>query len=78
MRFSLERLNEFELYRERNRGYETILVTDEDDPYIDHWWPSGHVIGWEHTFVHENYEFLSAVVAGDTYAPSFDDGLAAQ
>jgi len=35
-----------------------VLVTDETDPYVDHWWPPGHVIGWEHTFVHENYEFL--------------------
>ncbi|WP_323190275.1 Gfo/Idh/MocA family oxidoreductase [Halostella sp. PRR32] len=78
VRFSLERLNELEVLREGNRGYETVLVTDEDDPYIDHWWPPGHVIGWEHTFVHENYEFLSAVDAGDEFAPNFEDGYAAQ
>jgi len=78
LRFSLERLNELELLREGGRGFETILVTDPDDPYIDHWWPPGHVIGWEHTFVHENYEFLSAVVEGGDYEPSFADGLAVQ
>ena len=78
LRFSLERLNELEVLREDNRGYETILVTDADDPYVDHWWPPGHVIGWEHTFVHENYEFLSAVESGDDFAPNFEDGLAAQ
>ncbi|MFB6151705.1 MAG: Gfo/Idh/MocA family protein [Haloarculaceae archaeon] len=78
LRFSLERLNELELLRESSRGYETILVTDEDDPYVDHWWPPGHVIGWEHTFVHENYEFLSAVDAGADHEPNFADGLAAQ
>jgi len=78
LKFSLERLNELELLREGDRGYETILVTDEDDPYVDHWWPPGHVIGWEHTFVHENYEFLSAVDSGGEFAPSFEDGLAAQ
>ncbi|SFC44682.1 Predicted dehydrogenase [Halobiforma haloterrestris] len=80
LRFSLERLNELEVHREGDRGYETILVTDEDDPYVDHWWPPGHVLGWEHTFVHENYEFLSAVAAGDAdaFEPSFEDGLAAQ
>ena len=61
LRFSLERLNELELLSGDDRGYETILVTDETDPYVEHWWPPGHVIGWEHTFVHENYEFLSAV-----------------
>lgn len=78
LRFSLERLNELEVCLEGNRGFETVLVTDEDDPYLDHWWPPGHVLGWEHTFVHENYEFLSAVEAGGEYEPSFEDGLSAQ
>ena len=78
LRFSLERLNELEVMREGNRGYETVLVTDPDDPYVEHWWPPGHVIGWEHTFVHENDEFLSAVASGDDYEPSFADGVAVQ
>ncbi|SEH15671.1 Predicted dehydrogenase [Natronorubrum sediminis] len=79
LRFSLERLNELEILRtDENRGYETVLVTDEDDPYVDHWWPPGHVLGWEHTFVHENYEFLRAVAEGRAFEPSFEDGLTAQ
>lgn len=78
LRFSLERLNELELLREGARGYETILVTDEDDPYLDAWWPPGHVLGWEHTFIHENYEFLSAAADGGSFHPNFEDGLAAQ
>ena len=78
LKFSLERLNELEYLREGGRGFETILVTDAEDPYVDHWWPPGHVIGWEHTFVHENYEFLSAVDRGGEFEPSFEDGLAAQ
>ena len=78
LRFSLERLNELEVLREGSRGYETVLVTDPEDPYVDHWRPPGHVIGWEHTFVHENYEFLSAVAEGGEYEPSFADGLAVQ
>jgi predicted dehydrogenase len=78
LRFDLERLNELEVLDEGSRGFETILVTDESDPYVDAWWPPGHVIGWEHTFVHENYEFLSAVSEGGEYAPSFGDGLAVQ
>ncbi|MFC4990276.1 Gfo/Idh/MocA family protein [Saliphagus infecundisoli] len=78
LKFSLERLNELEVLREGSRGYETVLVTDPDDPYIDHWWPPGHVIGWEHTFVHENYEFLSAVAEGEEHTPSFEDGYRVQ
>jgi predicted dehydrogenase len=78
LKFSLERLNELEVLRGDDRGYETILVTDEDDPYVEHWWPPGHVLGWEHTFVHENYEFLSAIDSGSEYHPDFYDGLAVQ
>ena len=78
LKFSLERLNELEFKGPDHRGYETILVTDADDPYVDHWWPPGHVLGWEHTFVHENYEFLSAVEGGGEFAPSFEDGYRAQ
>ncbi|MDS0294656.1 Gfo/Idh/MocA family protein [Halogeometricum luteum] len=78
LKFSLERLNELEYKRGDGRGYETILVTDGDDPYLDHWWPPGHVLGWEHTFVHENYEFLSAVRDGEEFHPSFGDGYEVQ
>ncbi|WP_435063775.1 Gfo/Idh/MocA family protein [Halobaculum sp. EA56] len=78
LRFSLERLNELEVLTGDARGYETVLVTDEDDPYIDHWWPPGHVIGWEHTFVHENYEFLRAVADGGEFRPDFDDAYEVQ
>ena len=78
LRFSLERLNELEVLCEGDRGYQTVLVTDQDDPYVDHWWPPGHIIGWEHTFVHENAEFLSAIAGDERFEPNFEDGLHAQ
>ncbi|WP_317175968.1 Gfo/Idh/MocA family oxidoreductase [Halomontanus rarus] len=78
LRFSLERLNELEVQLQDSRGYQTILITDDSDPYVDRWWPAGHVIGWEHTFVHEIYEFLRAVTGEATYRPDFRDGLATQ
>ena len=71
-------MNELE-YKSADRcGYETILVTDESDPYLDHWWPPGHVLGWEHTFVHENYEFLSAIRTEEEFHPSFEDAYEVQ
>ncbi len=78
LRFSLERLNELEVLTGDSRGYETVLVTDEDDPYVDRWWPPGHVLGWEHTFVHENYEFLTAVAEGGEFSPSFAEAYDVQ
>jgi len=35
-------------------------------------------LGWEHTFVHANQEFLTAVEQGEEHAPSFDDGYRVQ
>jgi predicted dehydrogenase len=82
IKFDLERLNELEVLRDDGRGFETVLVTDPDDPYVDHWWPPGHVLGWEHTFVHENREFARAAAGeadlDETPVASFADGLAVQ
>ncbi len=77
-RFSLDRLNELEVWTAGSSGFERILVTEDDHPYMDAWWPTGHTIGWEHTFVHENYEFLSAIADGESYEPGFETGLAVQ
>jgi predicted dehydrogenase len=61
--FDLERLNELRLYLAQapHRGFQTVNVTHADDPFMAHWWPAGHVIGWEHTFVHELHHLLSAI-----------------
>ncbi|MFB6250722.1 MAG: Gfo/Idh/MocA family protein [Halobellus sp.] len=76
--FSLERLNELRYADSDDRGYERILVTGEDDPYGEAWWPPGHTLGWEHAVVHENYEFLRSIAAADPFRPSFEDGYAVQ
>lgn len=78
LRFSLESLNELEFRGAGDRGYQTIQITDESDPYMSHWWPAGHVLGWEHTFVHANYEFLTAVAEDADHTPSFEAGYRVQ
>ncbi len=78
LRFDLERLNELAVCGPDDRGYETVLVTEPDDPYVEAWWPPGHALGWEHTFVHQSYEFLSAIDGGAAYRPNFQDGVAVQ
>jgi predicted dehydrogenase len=77
-RFDMERLNELEVWTEENEGRERILVTEDDHPYMDAWWPTGHIIGWEHTFVHENYEFLTAIDEARGYKPDFETGFEVQ
>ncbi|HEX6941144.1 MAG TPA: Gfo/Idh/MocA family oxidoreductase [Longimicrobiales bacterium] len=78
--FDLERMNELELYLEDDdagaRGFRTIQVTEPGaHPYIDAWWPPGHIIGYEHTFTHTVYALLEAIADGRTPEPSFEDGL---
>ncbi|MGZ4321055.1 MAG: Gfo/Idh/MocA family protein [Solirubrobacteraceae bacterium] len=77
--FNLERLNELEL-SEGTGGFRRILVTNPGDPYLEHWWPPGHVLGWEHTFVHELHHMLTAIRDDGDVAPhgaTFEDGYRA-
>ncbi|GAB3893062.1 Gfo/Idh/MocA family oxidoreductase [Microbispora bryophytorum subsp. camponoti] len=60
------------------QGFRRILVTEPDHPYAGAWWPPGHGLGYEHTFVHETKDFLEAIAAGTDPAPSFEDGLRVQ
>jgi len=62
----------------REQGFRRILVNEPGHPYMDAWWPQGHVIGWEHTFTHEIRDFLLAIDGGTPPSPSFEEGLAVQ
>jgi predicted dehydrogenase len=75
--FDLERMNELEVYEENgpDSGFRTILATDEAHPYVAPWWPPGHILGYEHTFVHTVVDFVRAVAAGEVPRPSFEDGV---
>jgi predicted dehydrogenase len=77
--FDLERLNELQ-FSEGTRGFRTILVSQPDHPFWSWWWPEGHMIGWEHTFVHEIHHLLDAIATGNDVAPhgaTFEDGYRA-
>jgi len=60
----------------RVRGWRSVHVTDSDQPYMKHWWVPGLQIGYEHTFIHQCADFLSAAGKGQSAAPTFRDGLA--
>lgn len=80
--FDLERLNELEYHDHRepgtHAGFRRILVTEPDHPYLEAWWPPGHGLGYEHTFVHQARDLVSAIAEGSAPAPSFADGLQVQ
>jgi len=70
-------MNELEVYKEEgpNSGFRTILATDASHPYIGAWWPPGHIIGYEHTFVHTVLDLLKAVHEQKVPSPNFEDGV---
>jgi predicted dehydrogenase len=80
--WGLETMNELELYLagddENLQGFRTILVTEPGHPWIDAWWPPGHIIGWEHAFTHEVRDFVEAIAAGVDPEPGFAEGLQVQ
>jgi predicted dehydrogenase len=59
------------------QGFRDILVTERGGihPYVGHWWPPGHLIGYEHTFIHTIADFVNACVEGKPVQPTFEDGV---
>lgn len=82
IRFNLERMNELEVFwiddqPKETQGFHNVIVTEGYHPWINNWWPHGHIIGWEHTFVHEIHHLLDCIVNDKDVAPfgaTFEDG----
>jgi predicted dehydrogenase len=77
--FDLEEMNRLKFFNRRDpkdrQGFGDIIVTEPSHPYIDKWWPPGHIIGYEHTFTHTIADFVKAAVTGKSVQPTFADGL---
>src|SRR5258706_8280001 len=82
--FDFEGMNRLKYYNNADpadrKGFRDIIVTEGGGvhPYAGHWWPPGHIIGYEHTFVNSFADFVNAVVDGKSVQPTFEDGLANQ
>jgi predicted dehydrogenase len=77
--FDLENLNELHYYDhqapEGAKGFTKVLTTEDSHPYVQHWWPAGHILGYEHTFVHAVADFLQSIHSGEEITPNFRTGL---
>ena len=80
--FNMERMNELEYYNsddaEDVRGFRLVQTTDSAHPYTGNYWPVGHIIGYEHTFINFMKDVLTDFSEGRPTHPNFDDGLACQ
>ena len=78
----LESMNELQYYDGSDEsdiaGFRRVLATEPGHPYLSGWWPAGHVLGWDHTFVHEIADLVTAIGNDTPVAPTFADGLRVQ
>jgi predicted dehydrogenase len=85
LRWDMEDLNRLHLTETRDAeddprtaGPRDILVTEPSQPYLGTWWAPGHILGWEHTLIHQWIAVLGQIgQTGADHAASFADGLRA-
>ncbi len=77
--FNMERMNELEVYLQDDpphiRGFRVVQASDSMHPFMSAWWPVGHIIGYEHTFINLVYTMLKAFDKGEEFKPNFEDGV---
>jgi predicted dehydrogenase len=86
LRFDFSRMNQLDFFNSAAdadvKGWTTIDVTRADDghPYADAWWPDGHGLGYEHTFINQAADILTAIGGGKPVVPlpDFADALRSQ
>lgn len=79
IRWDMENMNNLEVYIADDepglQGFRLINCTEEVHPYAGAYWPPGHIIGYEHTFIHLIYEFFNGIADNQQPAPNFEDGV---
>ncbi len=61
--FNLERLNELQIHMNgsAHKGFQTVLMTEPEHPFLQFWYPPGHTLGWQDSFTHQAHHLLSAI-----------------
>ncbi|HET7658211.1 MAG TPA: Gfo/Idh/MocA family oxidoreductase [Bacillales bacterium] len=79
IRWDLENMNNLQVYfsddHEGEQGFRTINCTEDVHPYAANYWPAGHIIGYEHTFINLMSELMKGIKSGYSPEPNFEDGL---
>jgi len=84
LRFEFEDMNRLKYYDASRpahvQGWTDILATDGTHPYFPAYWPAGHIIGYEHTFINCCADILEAVSKKNwsKLGPTFADSTQTQ
>ena len=81
--WNFERMNELEFFDGSDdakvQGFRTIMCMNGGaHAYAGNYWPDGHIIGYEHTFINTLADFLYALKAKQEFRPNFSDGVASE
>jgi predicted dehydrogenase len=80
--FDFDDMNRLQFYSKKDaegrEGFRDIHVTEPNHPYMQAWWPPGHIIGYEHTFINAMYDFFNALSRGKDSAPTIPDAVKVQ
>jgi predicted dehydrogenase len=76
--FNFERMNELEYFNAEDpddrQGFRTINVNEGSQPYSGIYWPPGHIIGYEHSFINTVHDLLNGHANGKSPHPNFREG----
>ncbi|MBB3867154.1 Gfo/Idh/MocA family oxidoreductase [Parageobacillus toebii NBRC 107807] len=79
IRWDMENMNNLQVYLEDDerglQGFRTINCTEVEHPYASAYWPAGHIIGYEHTFINLLVEMMNGIANGYSPVPNFEDGV---
>lgn len=82
LRFDFEDMNHLYFWSAKDpagqQGFRKIIVTEPNHPYMQGWWPPGHPIGYQNTFVNAVRDFLKALEKNTKVTPDMTDGLKVQ
>jgi predicted dehydrogenase len=85
LKFDFERMNELQWWDDTlpqaMRGWSRILCTTPVvHPYVEAYWPPGHLIGYEHGFVSQAADILAVLSGGKAVVPlpDFEDAYQTQ
>ena len=77
-----ESMNEFQYFTQADpplrQGFRTVQACDAGHPYTEAWWPAGHIIGYEHLFVHEMFDFVNNIRKKAAPYSTFEDAVKCQ
>jgi predicted dehydrogenase len=82
LRFDLEDLNRLHVFSGDDgtevQGSHNVLVTGPGHPYTSDFWPPGHILGYEHTFILTLADFLRSLEKDETFHVNFQDAVDVQ